>query len=155
MHDPITIIKCDPAGRAVWQYEGVVLARGAGWVCIEARFNRDDYDAGYVQYRRGDRFVEWFYADRWYNVFRIHDVDDDRLKGWYCNITRPARLTAESVAADDLALDVFVSPGGAVLLLDEDEYAALSLTDGERAAVDAAVAHIRALAAADDPPFDR
>lgn len=154
MPDAVTILKCDHAGRVVWQYDGVAVAQGAGWVCVEARFNRDDHDAGYMVYRRGDRFVEWFYADRWYNVFRIHDVADDRLKGWYCNLTRPARIDGVTIAADDLALDVFVSPGGAVLLLDEDEYAALPLTDDEREQVTRAIAEIRALAASGAPPFD-
>ena len=63
--------------------------------------------------------TEWFYSDRWYNVFRLEDVDDDRLKGWYCNIGRPARLGKAVVAYDDLALDVFVTPEGGVTVLQQ------------------------------------
>ncbi|OQY20658.1 MAG: hypothetical protein B6I35_10355 [Anaerolineaceae bacterium 4572_32.2] len=46
-------------------------------------------DLGYVALEPSDRWTECFYTDRWYNVFEIHAADDS-LKGWYCNITRPA-----------------------------------------------------------------
>ena len=44
--------------------------------------------------RRGDRFIETYYTDRWYNIFEIHAREDDRLKGWYCNIAKPAVMEA-------------------------------------------------------------
>ncbi len=141
-----TVIKNDHNGRETWRYTGDVIARAADHVLLEARFNRDTHDAGYVVYKRGDRFIEWFYTDRWYNVFRIHDVDDGRLKGWYCNITRPAVISDHSVMADDLALDVFVTPTRDLLLLDEDEFAALELDADEHAHALNAVESIRDLA---------
>lgn len=154
---PITVTKCDHKGRAVFSYEGKLVAHGAHYVYLEAYFARDDFDAGYMVYRRGDRFMEWFYADRWYNVFQIFDVHDGRLKGWYCNITRPALLdlTAEraNVRADDLALDVFIHPDGTPLMLDRDEFDALDLPDEERRAALDAAETIQRLAAARIPPF--
>ncbi|MFN8420148.1 MAG: DUF402 domain-containing protein [Anaerolineae bacterium] len=57
----------------------------------------------------------------WYNIFELHDVSDDHLAGWHCNITRPATITDDSVSWSDLALDVFISPVGDVLIVDEDE----------------------------------
>jgi predicted RNA-binding protein associated with RNAse of E/G family len=150
---PITVQKCNHRGEPVWQYEGDVVEQGATWVCLKARFARDDIDAGYVVFRRGDCMTEWFYSDRWYNVFRLEDVDDGHLKGWYCNIGRPARLGAGLVAYDDLALDVFVTPGGEVLVLDEDEFDALHLSEADTSASWAAVAAIRAAVVAHAFPF--
>lgn len=152
---PITVHKCNHLGEKVWQYQGEAVERGATWVCLTARFGRDDIDAGYVVFRRGDRMTEWFYSDRWYNVFRLEDVDDGRLKGWYCNIGRPARLGENVVAYDDLALDVFVSPGGEVLVLDEDEFDALRLPEADIAESWAAVEAIRAAVVARTFPFTR
>lgn len=126
----ITVIKLDHKGREVWRYSGIELARGATWVQLEAFFNRDDKDAGYVIFRRGDRYIEWFYSDEMYNIFQIHDVDDDHLKGWYCNICNPAVIADHEVRCEDLALDVWVTPSRDVKVLDEDEFAALSI-DGE------------------------
>src|SRR3972149_894068 len=76
----IIIRKLDHTGKETYRYEGEVLERGATWVRLEARFGGADRDAGYVMFRRGDRFVEWHYSDRWYNIFEMHDVSDDRLK---------------------------------------------------------------------------
>ncbi|MDZ4770225.1 MAG: DUF402 domain-containing protein [Chloroflexota bacterium] len=151
---PITVIKRDHHGVETWRYDGTIVDRGAAWVCLIARFNRDDHDAGYLVYRRGDRFTEWFYADHWYNVFRIEDGDSGALKGWYCNITRPAILGETVIASDDLALDLFVAPDGAMRLLDEDEFAALDLTDADRAAAWSAVDALHVLAAGGMSGFD-
>ena len=102
----ITVRKLNPAGQETWRYTGRVLERHAGRIVLEAEFNRDDTPFHEIMLRSGDRFVETFYTDRWYNVFEIHDRDDHRLKGWYCNIGQPAVIEEETVAYIDLALSV-------------------------------------------------
>jgi len=139
----ITVYKHDHRGRPVWHYTGTVVERGADWLRLHAYFGRELVDIGLVTFRKGDLMVEWFYADRYYNVFQIHDGDGGPIKGWYCNITRPAEITADTVTADDLALDVFVSPQGEITLLDEDEFDELQLDPAEQAAALAAVDEIR------------
>lgn len=141
----ITVYKLDHDGREVWQYPARVLARGPHHVRLEAFFNRDDTDLGYAVFKRGDRFIETFYDDRWYNVFAVYDRDDGRLKGWYCNACRPAEITASAVRCDDLALDVWVTPEGATSLHDEGEFRALPLSDEERVRGLEAVDSIRKL----------
>lgn len=79
-----------------------------------------------------------FYADRRYNAFEVHAADG-RLKGWYCNITRPARIADTEVSAEDLALDLWVDPQRRVTVLDEEEFAALDLSPVERTAALAAL----------------
>ncbi len=149
----ITVIKNDHAGREILRYTGRVLTRGDSWVQLEARFSRDDVRAEYVTFRKGDRMIEWFYSDRWYNIFELHDVDDDHLKGWYCNITRPAAITGDTVQADDLALDVFIAPDGAITVLDEDEFTALPLDEATRAQARAALNDLRRRVALRQTPF--
>lgn len=133
--EPVLIIKNNHDGKEMLRYEGVILKRDESEVLLEARFERDDIDLGYTVFRRGDRFVERFYRDRWYNIFEIHDVDDDHIKGWYCNFTRPARFGDGRIEADDLALDLWVTPDGRKLVLDRDEFDALDIGEGERSAV--------------------
>lgn len=148
-----TIYKRDHQGREVWHYDGTVIERGANFVCIRARFaSRDVVDVGALVFRRGDLMTEWFYNDRYYNVFMVQDGDGP-VKGWYCNITRPAHITADSAAADDLALDVVVGPGGSITLLDEAEFAALTLSEIEHQAALRAVDDIRRAVAARAGPF--
>jgi hypothetical protein len=149
----ITVIKNDHTGREVWRYTGQVIARGTTWVQLEAHFNRADKTTPYHTFRQGDRFIEWFYSDRWYNIFEMHDVDDDHLVGWYCNITRPADLRADTIHADDLALDVFVAPDGRITVLDEDEFAALPLDETTRGQARQALADLLHRVESRQPPF--
>ena len=127
MPDLIKVLKCNPAGEVTLQYEGRVLRREANALTLEASFNRADMPFMNVVLKRGDRFVETFYADRWYNVFAIYDREDGMLKGWYCNIAKPAVIEADSVSYVDLALDLWVAPDGTQTVLDEDEFEALQL----------------------------
>jgi uncharacterized protein len=154
MNDAITVIKNDHTGCEVWRYSGHVLDRGSTWVRLEARFNRSDVTTAYHTFRQGDRFVERFFSDRWYNIFEMHDVDDDHLVGWYCNVTRPAALHAETIFADDLALDLFITPDGQMTVLDEDEFAALPLDPATRAQAQQALAELQHLVETRQAPFD-
>jgi hypothetical protein len=151
----ITVYKCNHLGEVVYSYRGQVVEDGPGRVCLQAPFSRPDVDLGYVVMRQGDLFTEWYFADRWYNVFQIADVDTAQLKGWYCNITRPARISADTVSADDLQLDVFVSPDGTLILLDEDEFDALNLSAEERMEALRAVEAIRTAVNERTAPFNQ
>ncbi len=128
----MVVHKLDENGRSVYQYPAEVVERGANYVRLEAFFGREDMALGYTTFKKGDRFVEYFYNDRWYNIFVVYDRDHGVLKGWYCNICRPARLETEALFCEDLALDIWVHPDGTVLVLDEEEFLALPLPPSER-----------------------
>ena len=145
----LTVYKLDETGAEVWRYPARPLELNAHSIQLEATFNRDLVDMGFTEFRRGDRFVETFYADRWYNVFAVYEGDSESLKGWYCNICRPAVITPTAVRCEDLALDVWVGADGQVQLLDEDEFAALDLSAAERHHSWLAVSELKALAEQD------
>lgn len=143
----ITVIKRAVDGRETWRYTGEILERGANFVRLQARFHREnDYPFQDTVFRVGDRFVETFYTDRWYNVFEIHDRDDDRIKGWYCNVGCPAVWeAADAISYVDLALDLWVSAAGWMTFLDWDEYARLRLDWQTRVQVREALYELAAL----------
>jgi uncharacterized protein len=121
--------KKNPAGEVTYQYEGVMLERNQNSVTLEALFDRADMTFMDVVFKTGDRFVETYYTDRWYNIFAIHDRDDGKVKGWYCNIGEPAVIEDGLVSYVDLALDLWVSINGQQTVLDEDEFEALKLNE--------------------------
>jgi hypothetical protein len=135
MREKIVVDKLSPQGELKWRYEGEVTERGADWMVIEAFFDRDDAPFMDTSLKRGDRFVETYYSNRWYNIFEIYDRDDGALKGWYCNITRPAKFLDGRVEYVDLFLDLWVSASGAQTVLDEDEFLAAELDDETRRSV--------------------
>jgi uncharacterized protein len=139
----LVVRKLDVNRRETWRYTGQVLSRQPNMVLIEALFNRDDLPFHGIILGRGDRFVEKFYTDRWYNIFEIHDRLDDQLKGWYCNVCSPADLDQDQVAYVDLALDLLVFPDGRQLVLDEDEFAELQIDDETRQRARAALTELQ------------
>jgi len=148
------IIKRDAFGRDQLSYRGLLHERAKDHICVDATFALDDRDLGYMQLRRGDNFREWFFRDRWYNIFRVRDGRSGALKGWYCNITRPPIIEANRVIAEDLCLDVFVYPDGRTLLLDEEEFAGLALDEREEERAWGAVDEILCRVKKRLPPFD-
>jgi predicted RNA-binding protein associated with RNAse of E/G family len=144
MNQRITVIKRNPAGQEIWQYSGTLLRQDSRIIVLEAHFRPPDLPFMGTVIRSGDRFIETYFTDRWYNVFEIHDRDDDRLKGWYCNIGLPAVMEAEKVISYvDLALDLWVSPDGDQTVLDEDEFSALDLDANVKSKARAALQELR------------
>jgi len=125
----IKVQKKNPAGEVTYEYEGDLLNRDKNSIVVEALFNRKDMPFQDVVFRTGDRFVEYYYSDRWYNIFAVHDRDNGQVKGWYCNIGLPAVIEADVVSYVDLALDLWVSANGEQTVLDEDEFEALGLNE--------------------------
>ena len=90
MRPSVKVQKKNPRGDITYEYVGDVLRRDEHSIVLEALFDRADMPFMDVVFRTGDRFVEYYFANRWYNIFTIHDREDDRVKGWYCNIGKPA-----------------------------------------------------------------
>jgi protein associated with RNAse G/E len=124
----VKVQKKNPAGEVTYQYEGDLLRHDGNTIVLEALFDRKDMPFQDVVFRTGDRFVEYYYSDRWYNIFAVHDRDDGKIKGWYCNIGKPAEIEDGIVSYIDLALDLWVSADWKQTVLDEDEFEALALS---------------------------
>lgn len=129
----IKVQKKNPAGEVTYEYEGILLSREDHTIVLEALFDRADLPFMDVVFKTGDRFVEYYYTERWYNVFAVHDRDDGKVKGWYCNISKPAVFEDGIVSYIDLALDLWVSTSGEQTVLDEDEFESLELDEETRA----------------------
>ena len=126
----IKVQKKNPDGEVLVEYEGDQLKRDENSITLEALFTRADMPFMDVVFKNGDRFVEYYYSDRWYNIFAIYDRDDGQVKGWYCDVGMPAVIEDDVVSYVDLALDLWVSVDGKQTVLDEDEFEALKL-DGK------------------------
>jgi protein associated with RNAse G/E len=125
----IKVQKKNPQDEVTYEYEGVLLHRDEQSIVLEALFDRADMPFMDVVFKTGDRFVEYYYTDRWYNIFTVYDRDDQRVKGWYCNIGKPAVFKDSTVSYIDLALDLWVSTSGKQTVLDQDEFEALELSE--------------------------
>jgi predicted RNA-binding protein associated with RNAse of E/G family len=157
MHN-ITVHLLKPRKQKTVTYQGALVVQEPGHLLVHARWERAAMDLGYVVFAPGDHFLEHYYTERWYNIFEVRS-DAGTLKGWYCNITRPALIDGDVVTSEDLELDLFVAPDRQHLLrLDAEEFAALALDVTEPSAYAAAwqaLHELEDMARAGAPPFDR
>jgi predicted RNA-binding protein associated with RNAse of E/G family len=155
MSERIVVHKLDADGNEVWRYEGMILAQDEVSLTLEAYFDHEDMFIHGVDLRRGDRFVEIYYTDRWYNILALYDVESGDFKGWYCNITRPAHVETGHVYYEDLALDLIVLPSGDWLVLDEEQFTELDLPPDERYHAREGLEELKTLIARRQAPFQR
>ena len=148
----IKVQKKNLAGDVVYEYEGDELHRDETSIVLEALFTRDDLSFMDVVFKKGDRFIEYYYSDRWYNIFAIYDRNNGQLKGWYCNIGKPAVIEDGIVSYVDLALDLWVSTNGSQTVLDEDEFETLGLNHELKAGASKGLHELKNLFLNEKPP---
>ncbi|MEW2090153.1 DUF402 domain-containing protein [Streptomyces sp. NPDC006682] len=139
------------AGRTKIRYpaelvrdDGTRITVRAPWAAPGVR------DFGFVRFEPGDVFTEHYWPDPspgregtggapMYAVKEVR-AGDGELKGWYCDIIRPAVLRDGELLVEDLDLDLWVSAdGSSVLRLDEDEFEESGLAGRDAPAAEAAV----------------
>ncbi|MEU5307232.1 DUF402 domain-containing protein [Streptomyces sp. NPDC021562] len=143
------------AGRTKIRYPAELLHDDGTRITVRAPWAGDvARDFGFVRFEQGDVFTEFYWRDRWYAVKEVRAADG-ALKGWYCDVTRPATLSGGRLVVEDLDLDLWRSADGTdVRRLDEDEFAESGLAERDPAAASAAAAALDALEAlAQGPDF--
>jgi len=118
----VTLVKVNHEGEETFRYRGRLVYRDPDQLVARCPWPGDlTVDLGPFTIGPGDVFVEFYYATEWFNIFAIYDRVG-RLKGWYCNVTRPAEMAEGCVRWHDLVLDLLVLPDGTSQVLDRDEW---------------------------------
>lgn len=71
--------------------------------------------------RPGTVSYEYYWLDRWYNVFRFHDPERT-LRNFYCNVNSPPTFESNVLDYVDLDLDVLISVDFNIRILDVEEF---------------------------------
>ena len=69
----------------------------------------------------GTLSTEYYWLDRWYNVFRFSDPDR-QLKNYYCNVNQPPSFDGRVLSYIDLDIDVLVAPDLTYKILDVEDF---------------------------------
>ena len=67
--------------------------------------------------------TEYYWLDRWYNVFRFSDKSG-ALNNFYCNVNQPPSFDGRVLSYIDLDIDVLVAPDLTYKILDLDDFEA-------------------------------
>lgn len=128
----LRIVKLAPDGSEVTSYPGWVIDAGAPepWLAVRADWVRRVVELNGLRFIPGDRLHEFFSPAHHFNVFSVWSPEGS-LRGWYANVTHPARLdTATSPPTlywHDLYVDVIGIQGRPCVIRDEDELEASNL----------------------------
>ena len=71
----------------------------------------------------GTHSLEYYWLDRWYNIFRFANPDGS-LRNFYCNVNVPPTLEGSVLSYIDLDLDILVAPDFSYQILDKDDFEA-------------------------------
>ena len=112
--------KYDGTIRRSWTCE-LLEKRDSLFVFI-GEFERsvDHPDLGHIP--QGTVSYEYYWLDRWYNVFRFHTVEGE-LRSYYFNINMPPSFSDGVLDYVDLDIDVLVQPDLSYTVLDIDDFA--------------------------------
>ena len=144
----LIMVRLDKHPRPDVRYPASVLADDGDHVVIRAPWaGAEPRHFGFVSFGPGDVWTEHYWRTRWYSIKEVAAADGT-IKGWYCDIARPARIASDEIAAADLDLDLWLSGDRTtVLRLDEDEFAESGLSEREPETAAAALRALDELAA--------
>ena len=149
-----TVKLLKPGKNTEITYQGYELLREPNHLFIHARWDRDALELGYITFETGDHFYEHYYTDKWFNIFEIRSQRGE-LKGWYCNVTKPAGVEDYTIYSEDLELDLFVSADRQeVVTLDEEEFTEREFSQEVREAALRGLEELQVMARSAAPPFD-
>ena len=102
-----------------WRAELIERVRSLLVFAGEFDLDVDHADLGFIP--RGTVSYEYYWLDRWYNVFRFL-LPDGGLRNYYCNVNMPPTFENGVLDYVDLDIDVLVWPDGSHQVLDMDEF---------------------------------
>lgn len=112
-------------------------------------------DLGLIE--RGTVTREYFWLERWYNIFCFYEPDGV-FRNYYCNICMPPTFENGVLDYVDLDLDVVVWPDGRVDVLDEADYQRNSVKydypESVREHISSAIEELLSMASNDEFPSD-
>jgi len=69
----------------------------------------------------GTQSLEYYWLDRWYNVFRFSRPNGE-LRNYYCNVNVPPSFDGKILSYVDLDLDILVAPDFSFQILDAQDF---------------------------------
>jgi protein associated with RNAse G/E len=117
----VRVLKYDGAEYRRWN--GSLARREGSLMVLDAAFAFEVQHHLLGDIQRGTRTIEYYWLDRWYNVFRFLG-DDGGTRLYYCNVNMPPKLEDDVLTYIDLDIDVLVQPDLSYQVLDLDEFAA-------------------------------
>jgi protein associated with RNAse G/E len=117
----IIVRACKYDGAVHRHWPARVLRRRGSLLVLNARFEDEVRHTLLGTLERGTVSIEYYWLDRWYNVFRFLKPSGE-LRNFYCNINLPPQFDGQTLSYVDLDIDLLVAPDLTYQILDEEEF---------------------------------
>ena len=118
---PITVRACKYNGDEHRRWPAILLRQEGTLLVLDARFEEEIQHDLLGTIALGTTSVEYYWLDRWYNVFRFSEPSGT-LRNYYCNINVPPAFDGTVLTYIDLDIDVLVGPDSTYQVLDLEEF---------------------------------
>jgi hypothetical protein len=115
----VRVLKYDSTEYRRWK--GVLAGKETSLIVLDAEFDVDVTHHLLGEIQRGTRTIEFYWLDRWYNVFQFLN-DDEKTRLYYCNVNTPPVLEDNVLTYIDLDIDILVQPDFSYQVLDLAEF---------------------------------
>jgi protein associated with RNAse G/E len=115
----VRVLKYDGALHRRWRAR--VSRREESLLILDAAFEEEVRHAQLGLISRGTVSIEYYWLDRWYNVFRFLEPSGG-VRNFYCNVNMPPTFDGYTLSYVDLDIDILVSPDFSYEILDLDEF---------------------------------
>jgi protein associated with RNAse G/E len=115
----VTSAKPDGSGSKEWLAQ--IVHQADNLIVIEAKFpvSINHPQLGYIP--AGTTSFEYYWLDRWYNVFRF-PYPTGNFVTFYCNVATPPIFDGQNIKYTDLDLDLIVKQDGSWEIIDVAEF---------------------------------
>lgn len=115
----VSALKYDGSEHRNWP--GQLVVKEPPLLIVDALFVEDVQHDLLGAISKGTVSTEYYWLDRWYNVFRFGDKKQQDAT-FYCNVTIPPRLENKKLSYVDLDIDVFVHSDFTYEVLDIEDF---------------------------------
>jgi protein associated with RNAse G/E len=115
----VKTFKLDGKPHRTWNAE--LVRQEGSLLVLDGNFSADIQHDLLGTIAAGTRSVEYYWMERWYNVFRFSQPTG-ALRNYYCNISVPPSFDGATLSYVDLDLDILVAPDFSYQILDEEEF---------------------------------
>jgi protein associated with RNAse G/E len=117
----ITVRACKYDGAEHRSWPATILRQEGSLLVLDAKFDQAIQHELLGTIAAGTTSVEYYWLDRWYNIFRFTDPQG-KPRNYYCNINEPPTFDGQVLTYVDLDLDILVNPDFSYRVLDLDEF---------------------------------
>jgi uncharacterized protein len=116
----IIVRACKYDGAEHRRWPATILRQEGSLLVLDAKFNEDIQHDLLGTIASGTTSVEYYWLDRWYNIFRFTASHGRRT--YYCNINIPPTFDDQTLSYVDLDIDILIESSFLYRVLDLEEF---------------------------------